>query len=113
MEKTQLQDLLGKMTQAEKIDQLQQLMAAFYSEKAEEKTGPMGDLDLTEENIKNAGSTLGISGAKEAIRVQKSYMENNRLHIPTLLMADIIHGFRTIFPIPLGLGATWYVAAAE
>lgn len=113
MEKTQLQDLLGKMTQAEKIDQLQQLMAAFYSEKAEEKTGPMGDLDLTEENIKNAGSTLGISGAKEAIRVQKSYMENNRLHIPTLLMADIIHGFRTIFPIPLGLGATWDVAAAE
>lgn len=113
MEKTQLQDLLGQMTQAEKIDQLQQLMAAFYSEKAEEKTGPMGDLDLTEENIKNAGSTLGISGAKEAIRVQKSYMENNRLHIPTLLMADIIHGFRTIFPIPLGLGATWDVAAAE
>lgn len=113
MEKIQLQDLLGQMTQAEKIDQLQQLMAAFYSEKAEEKTGPMGDLDLTEENIKNAGSTLGISGAKEAIRVQKSYMENNRLHIPTLLMADIIHGFRTIFPIPLGLGATWDVAAAE
>lgn len=113
MEKTQLNELLSQMTRQEKIDQLLQLMAAFYSEKAEEKTGPMSDLGLSEENINNAGSTLGISGAKEAIRVQKAYMANNRLHIPTLLMADIIHGFRTIFPIPLALGATWDLKAAE
>lgn len=113
MEKTQLKELLAQMTLQEKIDQLLQLMAAFYSEKAEEKTGPMSDLDLSEETIRNAGSTLGVSGAKEAIRVQKSYMANNRLHIPTILMADIIHGFRTIFPIPLALGATWDLQAAE
>ncbi|EOL41941.1 glycosyl hydrolase [Enterococcus phoeniculicola] len=99
--------LLEQMTLEEKVDQLLQLAAAFYSDKAEEKTGPMSDLGLTQETINLAGTTLGVSGAKEAIRVQKEYMANNRLHIPTILMADIIHGFRTIFPIPLALGCTW------
>ncbi|MGM0217307.1 glycosyl hydrolase [Enterococcus sp. AZ126] len=106
-------DLLKQMTLEEKIGQLLQLAAEFYSEKAEEKTGPMTDLGLTHEDINNAGTTLGISGAKEAIRVQKAYMENNRLGIPTILMADIIHGFRTIFPIPLGLGSSWDIEAAK
>lgn len=113
MEQAKVKALLQQMTRAEKIDQLLQLMAAFYSAQAEEKTGPMSDLGLNEDDIRNAGSTLGISGAKEAKRVQKTYIENNRLGIPTLLMADIIHGFRTIFPIPLALGATWDVGAAE
>lgn len=113
MEKKELNVLLEQMTRKEKIDQLQQLAAAFYSDKAEEKTGPMTDLGLTQETINHAGTTLGVSGAKEAIRVQKEYMKNNRLHIPTILMADIIHGFRTIFPIPLALGSSWDVAAAE
>ncbi|WP_207694911.1 glycosyl hydrolase [Enterococcus sp. DIV0212c] len=113
MEQKQLIDLLEQMTLDEKVGQLLQLAAEFYSEKAEEKTGPMTDLGLTHEDINNAGTTLGISGAKEAIRVQKAYMENNRLGIPTILMADIIHGFRTIFPIPLGLGSSWDVEAAK
>lgn len=113
MEITQLKHLLAQMTVEEKVDQLLQLAAAFYSTKAEEKTGPMLDLGLTQENINNAGTTLGIAGAKEAIRVQKDYMANNRLHIPTILMADIIHGFRTIFPIPLGLGSSWDLSVAE
>ena len=85
----------------------------FYSDKAEEKTGPMSDLGLTQETINNAGTTLGVSGAKEAIRVQQEYIKNNRLQIPTILMADIIHGFRTIFPIPLALGSSWDLNAAE
>ena len=97
-----------------KIDQLLQLAAAFYSDKAEEKTGPMSDLGLPQETINNAGTTLGVSGAKEAIRVQtRIHIKNNRLQIPTILMADIIHGFRTIFPIPLALGSSWDLNAAE
>lgn len=113
MEKTKLTHLLEQMTIDEKIDQLLQLAAAFYSDKAEEKTGPMSDLGLTQETINNAGTTLGVSGAKEAIRVQQEYIKNNRLQIPTILMADIIHGFRTIFPIPLALGSSWDLNAAE
>jgi len=113
MEQKELIELLKQMTVDEKVGQLLQLAAEFYSEKAEEKTGPMTDLGLTQDDINNAGTTLGISGAKEAIRVQKAYMENNRLGIPTILMADIIHGFRTIFPIPLGLGSSWDLEAAK
>src|SRR5574341_1172238 len=113
MNKTNLTNLVDQMTLTEKVDQLLQLAAAFYSDKAEEKTGPMTDLGLKEDNFNNAGTTLGISGAKEAICVQKTYMEKNRLNIPTLLMADIVHGFRTIFPIPLALGSSWDLSVAE
>lgn len=113
MEQAKLVALVNEMTLEEKIDQLLQLIGDFYSGNAEERTGPMLDLNLQEENITNAGSILGVSGAKEAIRIQKEYMESNRLGIPTLLMADIIHGFRTIFPIPLALGCSWDLAAAE
>ena len=72
----------------------------------------MSELGLSQ-TIDTAGTTLGVSGANEAKRVQKEYMQNHRLNIPTLLMADIIHGFRTIFPIPLALGSTWDEAAVE
>ncbi|MBS7578434.1 MULTISPECIES: beta-glucosidase BglX [unclassified Enterococcus] len=113
MEQNKINDLLNELTLDEKIDQLLQLAAAFYSDKAEEKTGPMTELGLTEENINNAGTTLGIAGAKEAKRVQKTYMAKNRLGIPTILMADIIHGFRTIFPIPLAIGSSWDLNVAE
>lgn len=105
--------LVDEMTVEEKVDQLLQLSADFYTKKSEEMTGPLTDLGLTEENIIQAGSTLGLSGAEEAIRIQKEYMKNHRLGIPTLMMADIIHGFRTIFPIPLGLGSSWSLEAAE
>lgn len=113
MNQAHINALLQEMTLEEKIDQLLQLAAAFYSEAAEEKTGPMTDLGLTDDNINQAGTTLGISGAKEAIRVQKTYMANNRLNIPTILMADIVHGFRTIFPIPLAIGSSWDLSLAE
>lgn len=113
MRQEELVTLVDEMTVEEKIDQLLQLSADFYTKNSEEMTGPLTDLGLTEENIKQAGSTLGLSGAEEAIRVQKEYMNNHRLGIPTLMMADIIHGFRTIFPIPLGLGSSWNVEAAE
>lgn len=113
METKKLNELVEQMTIEEKIGQLLQLAAEFYSEKAEEKTGPMSNLGLTHEDINNAGTTLGISGAEEAIRVQKKYMETSRLGIPTILMADIIHGFRTIFPIPIGLGSSWDTKVAE
>ncbi|MDF0478980.1 glycoside hydrolase family 3 C-terminal domain-containing protein [Vagococcus sp. PNs007] len=113
MNKKQLIQLVEEMTIDEKINQLLQLAAAFYSDKAEEKTGPMSDLGLNQDIIDTAGTTLGISGAKEAKRVQTEYMKNNRLNIPTILMADIIHGFRTIFPIPLALGNSWDEGAIE
>ena len=71
MKDKQLITLIEQMTIKEKINQLLQLAAAFYSDKAEEKTGPMTEMGLNQATIDTAGTTLGISGAKEAIRVQK------------------------------------------
>lgn len=113
MKNEQLIDLVNEMTLEEKVDQLLQLAADFYTSQAEEKTGPMEDLAINEQTIKNAGSVLGMAGAKEAIRVQNDYMANHRLNIPTMFMADIVHGFKTIFPIPLGIGSSWSMEAAE
>ena len=54
-----------------------------------------------------AGSILGTCRAEKLIKIQKRYMENHPHHIPLLFMMDIIHGMKTIFPIPLGQGASF------
>ncbi|MCH4160278.1 MAG: beta-glucosidase BglX [Bifidobacterium sp.] len=113
MEQTQLVDLLDQMTVDEKVGQLLQLTGDFYSDKAEERTGPMTQLGLSDDDLANAGTVLGVSGAEECLKIQTAYMKRNRLHIPTLFMGDIIHGYRTIFPIPLGLASSWDEKAAE
>lgn len=53
------------------------------------------------------GSIFNIVGAKEINRLQRMAVEETRLGIPLVAARDVIHGFRTIYPIPLGQGATW------
>lgn len=55
----------------------------------------------------NAGSLLGFNGAERVLEAQRIHMEENAHHIPLLFMTDVIHGYKTIFPSVLGLGATW------
>lgn len=107
MEQSQLVNLVEQMTLEEKIGQLTQITGDFYSDKAEERTGPMSQLGLNDDQIMNVGTVLGVVGASECRRIQKNYMEHNRLHIPILFMGDVIHGYETIFPIPLGLASSW------
>lgn len=111
MKQSHIVDLLGRMTLEEKIGQLTQITGDFYSDKAEERTGPMSQLGLNDDQIMNVGTVLGVVGASECKRIQRNYMERNRLHIPTLFMGDVIHGYETIFPIPLGLASSWDTAA--
>lgn len=101
------------MTLDEKIAQLMQLAGHFYAENGGEVTGPMADLGISDSLIGTAGSVLGVSGAKDLIRIQKDYLRNSSHGVPLLFMADVIHGYRTIFPIPLALGCSWDLAAAE
>lgn len=108
-------ELLKQMTLDEKIAQLIQLAVPFY-EGAEGDgliTGPMESLGITEETVHNSGSVLGMAGAKEMISVQSTHMSHNRLGIPLLMMADIVHGFKTIFPVPLAIGCSWDMELAE
>src|ERR1035438_144331 len=59
------------------------------------------------------GSMQGIVGAEATNRFQRIAVEKSRLHIPILFGQDVIHGHRTIFPVPLALAASWDPAAAE
>src|SRR5690625_3892993 len=115
MVETDIKTLLNKMTLDEKVDQLIQLATLFYkgAKFDGEITGPMSDLGITETVIQNSGSVLGASGAREVIDIQKTHLQDNRLQIPLLIMADIIHGFKTIFPIPLAIDCSWDIELAE
>ncbi|MGO4108741.1 beta-glucosidase BglX [Paenibacillus sp. YAF4_2] len=110
---TKITALLEQMTLEEKIFQLMQLTPNFLSEDDANLTGPLAWMGVTESMVNNVGSVLSAVGAKETIALQKKYMENSRLGIPLLLMADIIHGYRTIFPVTLAIASTWDMELAE
>jgi beta-glucosidase len=68
-----------------------------------------------EENIKKGyvGGLFGIYGPEKVRKAQDLAVKNSRLHIPLIFGLDVIHGHKTIFPIPLGLSATWDLALIE
>jgi beta-glucosidase len=111
----QLNSYLQNMTLEEKVDQLLQLVGAFFEDAGTDGqiTGPMASLGITGETVHNVGSVLGLAGAREVIRVQQAHLSKNRLGIPLLIMEDIVHGFKTIFPIPLAIGCSWDMRLAE
>lgn len=108
MKHEDLKALLADMSLQEKIDQMLQIMGGFYLEDANAVlTGPKAQLGITDEDISMAGSILGTYGAKQLMDIQKKYMEKQPHHIPLLFMLDVIHGMKTVFPMPLALGATF------
>ncbi|MGM1049113.1 MAG: beta-glucosidase BglX [Bacillota bacterium] len=111
----QLFSLVERMTLEEKIAQLMQLAVPFFegAEESGQITGPMESLGITDEVVRNSGSVLGLAGAEKVIAVQEAHLRNNRLGIPLLIMADIVHGFKTIFPVPLAMGCSWDPGLAE
>ncbi|HYH86806.1 MAG TPA: beta-glucosidase BglX, partial [Pyrinomonadaceae bacterium] len=97
--------LLARMTLEEKLGQLQQLGGDI---------GGKANPDLYEAaRAGRLGSTLGIRGARNANDLQRAAVENSRLKIPIIFGFDVIHGYRTIFPIPLGEAASFDPASAE
>jgi beta-glucosidase len=113
--KQELVSLLEQMTLDEKISQLIQLATPFYEGNGDQGqiTGPMAEMGISPETVRNSGSVLGASGAEATNLIQKNHLEKNRLGIPLLFMADIVHGFKTIFPVPLAIGCSWDLQLAE
>lgn len=99
--------LLEQMTLQEKIGQLTQVSGFLLIGEEGELTGPMEQMGVPVPMHNIAGTVLGSSGASEVREIIESYQAKNRLGIPLIFMCDIIHGYRTIFPIPLGMGASW------
>jgi beta-glucosidase len=93
--------LLGQMTLEEKIAQTVHF--------ADSSTGPGSPhADYREQTAQgHVGSFENITGAAETNALQKIAVENSRLHIPLLFALDVIHGYRTIFPVPLAMSSTW------
>ena len=97
-----IESLLREMTLDEKVGQLVQYSAG-------QPTGPgTGRTDYDDMIVKGEiGALFNISTAKETNTYQRLAVEKSRLHIPILFGLDVIHGFRTAFPIPLALASTW------
>jgi beta-glucosidase len=97
-----VQSILGTMTVEEKVGQLVQYSAG-------QATGPGTGRTDYEDMIARGqiGSLLNVVDPREINRYQRIAIEKSRLHIPILFGLDVIHGFKTEFPIPLGLASTW------
>ena len=106
MTKEELLHLLHQMTTQEKCRELMQLPMEAFTD-TDISTGPCEDLELTDEKMAQVGSILSLTGAEWTRKVQEEHLKNNRLNIPLLFMADIINGYKTIFPIPLAQGCTF------
>jgi beta-glucosidase len=97
--------LLARMTPAEKVGQLQQLCGAWEGDALPE------DYELARQGA--LGSMIFVRGAKRTDDLQRAAMNESRLKIPILFAFDVIHGYRTIFPVPLGEAASWDPSVAE
>jgi beta-glucosidase len=103
-----VESILRGMTLDEKVGQLVQYSAG-------QATGPGTGRDDYEDMIAKGqiGSLLNVIDPRQITAYQRIAMEKSRLHIPILFGLDVIHGFRTEFPIPLGLASTWEPAIVE
>ncbi|MFA6030572.1 MAG: glycoside hydrolase family 3 N-terminal domain-containing protein [Elusimicrobiota bacterium] len=97
--------LLSRMTLEEKLGQLQQL------DGLSEGTARPEFADLARKG--RLGSTLNVRGAANVNALQRIAVEESRLKVPILFAFDVIHGYRTVFPVPLAEAASWDPAAAE
>ncbi len=96
--------LVARMTVAEKLGQLQQLDGDANGSYRPEH------LEMARRGL--LGSTLNVRGARMTNELQRAALES-RLKIPILLGFDVIHGYRTIFPVPLGETASWDMPLLE
>ncbi len=96
--------MVARMTLDEKIGQMSQLFEGYFS-----------DNEQFKQAIRDGrfGSLLNYLGADKVNEAQRIAVEESRLGIPLLIGRDVIHGYRTIFPIPLGMAASWNPEAVK
>ena len=101
-------NLMNKMTLREKIGQLNLPVAGNIT------TGQAKSSDVAAQITRGeVGGLFNLKGVKSIHELQKIAVENSRLHIPLIFGMDVIHGYETVFPIPLALSMTWDPAAVR
>lgn len=100
--------LMKKMTVDEKIGQLNLPVTGDITTGQAKSSDIAGKIKRGE-----VGGLFNLKGVEKIRDVQKLAVENSRLGIPLLFGMDVIHGYETIFPIPLGLSCTWDMKAIE
>jgi beta-glucosidase len=98
--------LLKQMTVEEKVGQMNQAAGVQM---------PGLGTDKPEDAIAKGqvGSVLWLTDVKELNRLQHVAVEKSRLHVPLLMGFDVIHGYRTVFPVPLGMASSWDPSVEE
>lgn len=104
-------DLLKRMTIEEKAGQLNQLNGGSFTGPAGNDAGQKAKMQMVRDG--KVGSFLNVIGAAETKAVQKIAVEESRLGIPILFAFDVIHGYKTIFPIPLAEACSWDLPQIE
>jgi beta-glucosidase len=95
-------NLMSKMTLEEKLGQLNLPASSDFV------TGAVSSSDIAEKvKAGKVGGVFNIRSVTKIKELQQFAVNNTRLHIPLLFGMDVIHGYKTIFPIPLGMSATW------
>lgn len=103
-----IDDLMKKMTLEEKIGQLNLPVTGEIT------TGQAKSSDVAKRiRAGEVGGLFNLKGVERIRDVQKQAVEESRLGIPLLFGMDVIHGYETVFPIPLGLSCTWNMKAVE
>ena len=109
-----VEELLKQMTLEQKLAQISQYNAiCLHIGSSGEVTGPAQELSLKREEIVSVGSVLNFGNADEVKEIQKEHLANDPNQIPMLFMLDVVHGYRTIYPIPLALGASFDTELVE
>jgi len=104
-----LDALLARMTTAEKIGQLVQRMGG----RQRALNSRLTPEELEKVRKGEVGSYLHVAGAEPLRELQRVAIEESRLGIPLLFGMDVVHGYRTIFPVPLAMAASWDPAVEE
>lgn len=100
--------LMSKMTLKEKIGQLNLMVAGDIT------TGGKVDTKVANDILNgNMGGVFNVKGVDKIRALQDIAVKKSRMHIPLLVGMDVIHGYETIFPIPLGISCSWDIPAIE
>ena len=113
MKESQLKELLAEMSVEDKILQLTQMPSAYIMQDGGEVTGPAKDLGLDKNAVSRLGTILNARRKNSVENIDNFYQLKNGSKVPIAIMADVTHGFKTAYPIGLGLACSFDEQLAE